>query len=62
MKLKDLKNVIPGNCDVGLTDKEQSDLPFVDTWNNWMNGGLKTMDVDVIEISSCGYLLIRLDV
>ena len=62
MKLKDLKDIIPEDCNVGLTDKEQSDLPFVDTWNNWKHGRLKTMDVNIVEISSCGYLLIRLDI
>lgn len=62
MKLKDLENVIETDCEVGLTDKTQSDFPFVDTWNNWIHSGLQTLDVDILSISSCGYLLIILDI
>lgn len=62
MILNDLKTVIPKNCKVGITDRDNSDLPYVDTWENWINGGLKTLDVKVLQIESAGYLLITLDI
>lgn len=61
MKLKDLEHVITPDSEVGITDRTRS-LPFVDSWSNWTNSGLKTLDVNVLSISSCGYLLIILDI
>lgn len=61
MKLKDLEYVITPDTDVGITDRTKQ-LPLVDSWERWTNGGLKTLDVNVLSISSCGYLLIVLDI
>lgn len=60
MKLIDLKDVIDKNCDVGLLDEEESNLPFVDTWRNWINGGLKTLDIEIVSITASAYLIITL--
>lgn len=62
MTLNDLRNVIPEICRVGITDRDQSGLPYVDTWENWINGRLKTLDVKVLQIESAGYLLLTLDI
>lgn len=62
MKLYELKDIILKEEDVGITDKLESDMPFVDSWENWINGGLKTLDVDVLRIESQGYLLIVLNI
>lgn len=62
MTLEDLKDIIPKDCEVGLMDKAETDLPLVDTWGNWIDGGLKRLDVEILEISSAGYLLIRLNI
>ena len=60
MKLTDLKSIIPKDQDVGLAAIGEDVLPIVDTWENWINGGLNTLDVEVNSISSCGYLLLEL--
>lgn len=60
MKLTDLKSIIPKDQDVGLSAIGEDVLPIVDTWENWINGGLNTLDVEVNSISSCGYLLLEL--
>lgn len=57
--LKDLKDVISEESDVGLSDINSDDLPMVDTWGNWINE-LKTLDVEVARISSCAYILLEL--
>lgn len=57
--LKDLKDVISEESDVGLSDINSDDLPMVDTWGNWINE-LKTLDVEVERISSCAYILLEL--
>lgn len=62
MKLKDLKDVIPYNQKVGITNRTKQEIPLIDSWKNWKNGGLKTLDVKVFEITTCGYLLLVLDV
>lgn len=61
MKLKDLAYIITPDSEVGITDRTRQ-LPFVDSWGKWINGGLKTLDVNILSISSCGYLLIILDI
>lgn len=61
MKLRDLKDIISPDCKVGLTDRQETEIPIVDTWKNWINGGLKTLDVDVCRIDTVGYLLLVLD-
>lgn len=60
MKLVDLRNVIEKDCEVGLLDEAESDLPVVDTWNNWINGGLKTLDVEIKSIRAEAYLILVL--
>lgn len=60
MKLTDLKSIIPKDQDVGIAAIGEDVLPIVDTWENWINGGLNTLDVEVNSISSCGYLLLEL--
>lgn len=60
MKLTDLKDIIPKDQDVGLEAIGEDVLPIVDTWENWIDGGLNTLDVEVNSISSCGYLLLEL--
>lgn len=61
IKLKDLEYVITPDTSVGITDRARQ-LPLVDSWGSWTKGGLKTLDVKVLSISSCGYLLIILDI
>ena len=41
MKLIDLKDIISKDSDVGITAADYHDLPIVDTWENWINGGFK---------------------
>lgn len=60
MKLIDLKDIISKDSTVGITAPDYNDLPIVDTWENWINGGLKTLDVEVISISSCAFILLEL--
>lgn len=60
MKLADLKDVISKDSTVGITAPNYDDLPIVDTWGNWINGGFKTLDVEVISISSCAFILLEL--
>ncbi len=62
MKLIDLEVLIPAEEDVGMVAIGEDSLPIVDTWENWLNGGLKTLDVEISKISSCGYLLLELKV
>ena len=62
MKLIDLKDIISKDSDVGFTVVDYDDLPIVDTWGNWINGGLKTLDVEVTKISSCAYILLELKI
>lgn len=62
MKLIDLKDIISKDSTVGITAVDYDDLPLVDTWENWINGGLKTLDVDVTRISSCAYILLELKI
>lgn len=62
MTLEDLKDIIPKDCDVGLTAKSDEDIPYVDKWGNWLNGGVKRLDVEISSISSAGYLLLELDI
>ena len=61
MKIEDIKDIIPCDCRVGVTDRERKELPFVDSWGNWKNGRLKTFDVEILQITTCGYLLLVLD-
>lgn len=61
MKLYELEDIIPKYERVGFSDKDYNDIPFVDTWGNWIDGGLETLDVEVLRIQSCGFLLIILD-
>lgn len=62
IKLSDLKDIISEDSDVGITAPDYHDLPIVDTWGNWINGGFKTLDVEVTRISSCAYILLELKV
>ncbi len=62
MKLIDLKDIISKDSDVGITAADYHDLPIVDTWENWINGGFKSLDVEVTRISSCAYILLELRV
>ena len=62
IKLSDLKDVISEDSDVGITAEDYDDLPIVDTWGNWINGGFKTLDVEVTRITSCAYILLELKV
>ena len=61
MKLSDLKDIISPECKVGLIDKQETEIPIVDTWGSWIKGGLKTMGVNVCRIDTAGYLLLVLD-
>lgn len=62
MTLNDLRDLIPPKCSVGITDKKRSGRPYVDSWEEWMGGRLKTLDVTVLSIESAGYLLLTLDI
>lgn len=62
MTLNDLREMIPSKCSVGITDKKRSGLPYVDLWEEWMGGRLKTLNVTVLRIESAGYLLLTLDI
>ena len=62
IKLSDLKDVISEDSDVGITAEDYDDLPIVDTWGNWINGGFKTLDVEVTRITSYAYILLELKV
>lgn len=62
MKLIDLKDIISKDSTVGITAVDYDDLPLVDTWENWINGGFKTLDVEVARISSCAYILLELKI
>lgn len=58
--LNDLKEVISKDSTVGITAKDYDDLPIMDTWENWINGGFKTFDVEVTRISSQACILLEL--
>lgn len=62
MTLEDLKDIIPKDCEVGLVDKAETDLPLVNMRENRISVGLKTLDVEILDISSVGYLFIRLNI
>lgn len=62
MKLIDLKDIISKDSKVGITAKEYEDLPIVDTWENWINRRFKTLDVEVLSISSCAFILLELKI
>lgn len=62
IKLSDLKYIISKDSKVGITSEDYDDLPIVDTWGNWINGGFKTLDVEVTRITSCAYILLELKV
>lgn len=62
MRLIDLKNIISKDSTVGITAPDYNDLPILDTWENWINGGLKTLDVEVTKISSQACILLELKI
>ena len=62
MKLIDLKDIISKDSTVGITAPDYDDLPFLDTWENWINGGFKTLDVEVTKISSAACILLELKI
>lgn len=62
MKLIDLKDIISKDSTVGITAPDYDDLPILDTWENWINGGFKTLDVEVSEISSQACILLELKI
>lgn len=62
MKLYELKDIIPKEQNVGFNDKDCNDIPFVDKWGNWINGSLKTLDVEILSLQTCGFLLIILNI
>lgn len=62
LKLSDLKNIIDEDTEVGLIDKTEKGLPVIDSWGNWVNKELKTLNVRVLKMESCGFLLLVLDI
>lgn len=62
MKLIDLKNIITKDSTVGITAVDYDGLPIMDTWENWINGGFKTLDMEVKSISSQACILLELKI
>lgn len=62
MRLSDLKDLISEDSSVGLVSINSNNLPLVDTWGNWINKRLKTLDIEVCRISSCASILLELNV
>lgn len=47
---------------VGITAPDYDDLQILDTWENWINGGFKTLDVEVRKISLQACILLELKI
>lgn len=62
IKISDLKDIISEDSNVGITAPDYGGFPLVDTWGNWINGGFKTLDVEVTRITSCAYILLELKI